>query len=64
MSKMGWLHYLVQEASRDNKNQKELEEFLAGSKFRNPKFAAKEFIKAYEDLEEKAAAVGIKEMRS
>lgn len=60
MSKMGWLHHLVQKASQNRENQKELEEFLAGRKFGKPKFAAEQFIKAYEELEENAAKVGIK----
>ena len=43
---MSWLSYLV-----DTKNEKELVEFLKGKGFKDPKFAAKEFLKAGEDLE-------------
>ena len=43
---MSWLSYLV-----DTKNEKELIEFLKGKGFKDPKFAAKEFLKAGEDLE-------------
>ena len=43
---MSWLSYLV-----DTKNEKELVEFLKGKGFKDPKFAAKEFLKAGEELE-------------
>jgi|TARA_R100001530_G_scaffold960_1_gene1687 hypothetical protein len=46
MGQMSWLSYLV-----DTKNEKELVEFLKGKGFKDPKFAAKEFLKAGEDLE-------------
>ena len=59
MSKMGWLHYLVQQASQ-SKNDEELKKHLKTLGFKNPNIASREFIKAYEDLEEKAAKVGIK----
>mgnify|MGYP003653798407 CR=1 FL=1 len=49
MSKMGWIHYL---ASRNMR--KELEEHLHGCGFKGTsKLAAKEFIKAANELEEK-----------
>ena len=59
MSKMGWLHYLVQQASQ-LKNDEELKKHLKDLGFKNPNIASREFIKAYEDLEEKAVKVGIK----
>ena len=46
MGQMSWLSYLV-----DTQNEKELIEFLKGKGFKDPKFAAKEFLKAGEDLE-------------
>ena len=42
---MSWLSYLV-----DTQNEKELVEFLKGKGFKDPKFAAKEFLKAGDDL--------------
>tara|TARA_R100001530_G_scaffold73579_1_gene51900 strand:- start:158 stop:316 length:159 start_codon:yes stop_codon:yes gene_type:complete len=45
MGQMSWLSYLV-----DTQNEKELIEFLKGKGFKNPKFAAKEFLKAGNDL--------------
>ena len=59
MSKMGWLHYLVQQASQ-SKNDEELKKHLKTLGFKNPNIASREFIKAYEDLEEQAIKVGIK----
>ena len=59
MSKMGWLHYLVRQASQ-LKGDEELKKHLKDLGFKNPNIASREFIKAYEDLEEKAAKVGIK----
>ena len=59
MSKMGWLHYLVQQASH-LKNDEELKKHLKDLGFKNPNIASREFIKAYEDLEKIAAKVGIK----
>ena len=58
MSKMGWLHYLVQQASQ-LKNDEELKKHLKDLGFKNPNIASREFIKAYEDLEPKAAKVDI-----
>ena len=46
MSQRAWLSHLV-----DTKNEKELVEFLKGKGFKNAKFAAKEFLKAGEELE-------------
>ena len=46
MAQMSWLSYLV-----DTKNEKELVEFLKGKGFKDAKFAAKEFLKAGEELE-------------
>jgi len=61
MSKMGWLHHLVQITHHDKNERKELEEFLGGDcNFKNPRLAADEFLKAYADLEKKASKVGIK----
>ena len=45
MGQMSWLSYLV-----DTQNEKELTEFLKDKGFKNPKFAAKEFLKAGDDL--------------
>ena len=58
MSKMGWLHYLVQQASQ-LKNDEELKKHLKDLGFKSPNIASREFIKAYEDLEQKAAKVDI-----
>ena len=58
MSKMGWLHYLVQQASQ-LKDDEELKKHLKDLGFKNPNIASREFIKAYEDLEQKAAKVDI-----
>ena len=41
MGQMSWLSYLI-----DTQNEKELVEFLKGKGFKDPKFAAKEFLKA------------------
>ena len=63
MAKMSTLHLLVQEASRSEeaKYKELLEDFLEKQcNFKSPKLAANQFIKAYEDLEEKAEKVGIK----
>ena len=59
MSKMGWLHHLVQIAHHNKEEIEELEEYLAGCKFKNPKFAAEQFLTAYAELEENANKVGI-----
>ena len=45
MGQMSWLSYLV-----DAKNKRELIRFLKDKGFKNPKFAAKEFLKAGDDL--------------
>ena len=45
MGQMSWLSYLV-----DTENEDELVKFLKGKGFQNPKFAAKEFLKAGDDL--------------
>ena len=64
MSKMGWLHYLVQQASQ-LKSDEELKKHLKDLGFKNPNIASREFIKAYEDIEEnnnKIVAIEIGEM--
>ena len=44
MSKMGWLHHLVQITHHDKNERKELEEFLGGDfNFKIPRLAADEF---------------------
>jgi len=48
MAQMAWLSHLV-----DTENEKELVEFLKGKGFKDPKFAAKEFLKAGSDLKKK-----------
>ena len=48
MAQMAWLSHLV-----DTENEKELIEFLKGKGFKDPKFAAKEFLKAGAELKEK-----------
>ena len=48
MGQMAWLSYLV-----DTENEEELIKFLKDKGFKNPKFAAKEFLKAGEDLKQK-----------
>ena len=45
MAQMAWLSHLV-----DTENEKELVEFLKGKGFKDPKFAAKELLKAGRDL--------------
>ena len=45
MAQMSWLSHLV-----DTENEKELVEFLKGKGFKDPKFAAKEFLKAGDEL--------------
>ena len=59
MSQMGWLHFLIQEADATN-NQKDLEKFLKEKGFKDTKIAAREFLKSYTELRDKAEAVGIK----
>jgi len=48
MSQMSWLSYLV-----DTENEEELKKFLKDKGFKDPKFAAKEFLKAGAELKEK-----------
>ena len=48
MSQMSWLSYLV-----DTENKEELEKFLKDKGFKDPQFAAKEFLKAGAELKEK-----------
>ena len=60
MSKMGWLHHLVQITHQNKDERKHLEQYLGEDcNFANPKLAADEFLKAFADLEEKASKVGI-----
>ena len=47
MGQMSWLAYLV-----DTQNKEELEKFLGDKGFKNPKFAAKEFLKAGAELKQ------------
>ena len=47
MGQMSWLAYLV-----DTQNKKELEKFLGDKGFKNPKLAAKEFLKAGDEIKE------------
>ena len=47
MSKMGWVHYLVNKGNKDN-----LSDYLRSIGFNNPGFAADEFIKANNQLKE------------
>ena len=48
MAQMAWLSHLV-----DTQNEKELVDFLKGKGFKDPKFAAKEFLRAGSELEDK-----------
>lgn len=60
MGEMSWLAYLV-----DTQNEKELIELLSGKGFRNPNFAAKEFLKAGNQIKEekkKKKTVSIREI--
>ena len=59
MGKMGWLHFLIQEADATD-NQEELERFLKEKGFKDTKIAAAEFLKAYRELRDRAETVGIK----
>ena len=45
MAQMAWLSYLV-----DTQNEEELIKFLKDKGFKDPKFAAKEFLKAGSEL--------------
>jgi len=47
MGKMSWLSYLV-----ENNKKEELEGFLAEKGFKDPKFAAKQFLQAGKELKE------------
>ena len=47
MSQMSWLSYLV-----DTENKEELVKFLKDKGFKDPKFAAKEFLKAGSELKQ------------
>ena len=59
MGQMAWLSYLV-----ETENEKELAEFLKGKGFKNPNFAAKEFLKAGYELKENNLAKAMKEATS
>ncbi len=47
MGQMSWLSYLI-----ETKDEKGLIEFLAGKGFRKPKYAAEQFLKAQEEIEQ------------
>ena len=47
MGKMSWLSHLV-----ENEHKEELEGFLAEKGFKDPKFAAKQFLQASKELKE------------
>ena len=47
MGQMGWIAYLC-----DTENKKELEKLLASKGFKDPKFAAEEFLNANRQLNE------------
>ena len=47
MGKMSWLSHLV-----ENEKKKELQDFLAKKGFKDPKFAAKQFLQAGKELKE------------
>jgi len=60
---MELLQYLVQKAANEEDEEvfkKMLEAYFSEMKFKSPKIAAREFIKAQKDIEKKAAKVGIK----
>ena len=48
MAQMAWLSHLV-----DTQNEEELIKFLKDKGFKDPKFAAKEFLRAGSELEDK-----------
>ena len=50
MGQMSWLAYLV-----ESEDEQGLIEFLAGKGFKNPSFAAKEFLKANDEIKEDKA---------
>ena len=56
MGQMAWLAYLV-----DKQDKKELTKFLAGKGFKDPEFAAKEFLKAGDDLKKDKESEEIKD---
>ena len=64
---MELLQYLVQKAANEKDEEqvfeKMLEAYCGEMKFKSPKIAAREFIKAQKDIEKKAAKVGIKPKR-
>jgi len=55
MSKMGWLHHLV-EIAHYTDNKKELEEYLGELNFKDKSLAAREFLTAYAELIPKETA--------
>ena len=61
---MELLQYLVQKAANEEGGEqifeKMLEAYCGEMKFKSPKIAAREFIRAQKDIEKKAAKVGIK----
>ena len=61
---MELLQYLVQKAANEEDEEqifkKMLEAYCGEMKFKSPKIAAREFMKAQKDIEKKAAKVGIK----
>jgi len=59
MGEMSWLAYLV-----DTQNEKELVEFLSGRGFKNPNFAAKEFLKAGNQIKEEKIVKKMKKATS
>ena len=65
---MEMLQYLVQKASKEEDGEDVFEKILESylekeMNFKSPKLAAREFIRAQRDIEEKAAKVGIKPQR-
>lgn len=50
MGQMSWLAHLI-----DTGDEKGLVEFLGGKGFRNPDYAAKEFLKASDEIKEDKA---------
>lgn len=58
MSKMGWLHHLVEIAHHNDEEIDELKGHLGDLGFKNPKLAADQFLKAFADIEENKAKKG------
>jgi len=58
MSKMGWLHHLVEIAHHNDEEIDELKGHLGDLGFKNPKLAADQFLKAIADIEEDKAKKG------